>query len=96
MEEILRSGMIVSHFKRKDDEPKDSTQYLYKIISTDVTHTEDKTKLVVYEALYNSADGKIHVGDVFARPYDMFMSEVDRVKYPNVRQTYRFEPYYFD
>lgn len=47
------------------------------------THTETKEKFVVYK---HDKDDK-----VFARPYDMFISEVDHEKYPNVTQKYRFE-----
>lgn len=53
---------------------------LMTIISV-AKHTETEELLVVYE----------HNGIIWARPYDMFISKVDREKYPDVTQEYRFE-----
>ncbi len=82
MDRDLRVGDIVKHFKREWAN-QETSEYLYKILAF-ASHTETGEKLVIYQALY--APYK-----TCARPYDMFMSEVDREKYPEATQKFRFE-----
>ena len=57
----------------------------YYLVEDIAVHSETKEKYVVYRQLYGD------VNNLYIRPYDMFLSEVDREKYPNVKQQYRFE-----
>ena len=56
----------------------------YQIIAVG-HHSETGERLVVYYAVGGAKSNPC------IRPLDMFMSEVDRNKYPDVKQKYRFE-----
>lgn len=77
MREII-IGKKYRHFKGK----------IYKVIDivydSESNNDDELKKVVIYQALY---------GDMlkWARPYDMFNSLVDKEKYPDVEQKFRFE-----
>lgn len=74
----IKVGKKYRHFKDK----------LYEVIAiaydSETNNDLEPRKLVVYKALYD--DGKIWVRD-----YEMFASKVDKDKYPDVEQVWRFE-----
>ena len=78
----IHVGDIVQHFKREWVSAQTS-EYLYKVLAF-AQHTETGERLVIYQAMYTPFK-------ICARPYAMFMGEVDHGKYPDVKQKYRFE-----
>lgn len=69
----------------RDFQPGNIVQHFkggfYKIIAIG-TNTETEEKMIVYQSLKDKR--------VWIRPYEMFISKVDRKKYPNAYHPYRF------
>lgn len=85
MERKFHPGDIVQHFKREtlNKEALAQNKHLYKVIGT-ATHSETGEQMMVYKPLYDEQG-------MYVRPLEMFLSEVDHEKYPQIKQKYRFE-----
>ena len=56
----------------------------YYLVEGIAKNSETQEEMVVYRRLYED-------GGLWVRPKEMFLSEVDHNKYPNVKQKYRME-----
>lgn len=81
-------GMIDFKVKCIDAIQSETKSDLKIIIDSDNNYIHDKNvcheELVLYKTLYNDTG-------VFARPKSMFLSKVDKIKYPDCEQEYRLE-----
>ena len=56
----------------------------YYLVLDIAINSETNEEYVVYRALYDN-------NKLYIRPLNMFLSEGDHEKYPNIKQKYRFE-----
>lgn len=81
MRERIMPGDFVIHFKHESmDDPSEAIYYVAAVAK----HSETGEKLMVYQNVRNP-------DLICARPYDMFMSDVDKEKYHYISQRHRME-----
>lgn len=77
MKRVVKPNTIYRHFKGGK-----------AFVITLCKHSETMEDMVVYACVGGSSN---HKDGIYVRPLDMFLSEVDHEKYPDVKQKYRFE-----
>lgn len=75
----MRTHTLYRHFKG-----------FYAYVLDIATHTETGEQLVIYHC-FGKGENSEHTDGIYARPIEMFLSEIDHEKYPDVKQKYRFE-----
>lgn len=80
MRRELRTELIKKHVGKKVKHFKGKEYLILEIAE----HTETGEEMVVYKALYDEYK-------VWVRPLSMFSEPVDKIKYPNVEQDFRFD-----
>lgn len=56
----------------------------YYLVEDVARDSETEEEMIVYRKLYDDCS-------LWVRPAKMFLSEVDHIKYPKIKQKYRFE-----
>lgn len=79
MKREVKTNTIYRHFKGSR-----------AIVLTLCKHSETMEDMVVYACIGNGSNSN-HKDGIYVRPLEMFLSEVDHDKYPDVKQKYRFE-----
>lgn len=79
--EGVRVGDVYLHFKHEKDSIENIINYMYIVVDI-AEHTETGEALIIYKALYGN-------NKTYARPANMFISPVDKVKYNKIEQQER-------
>lgn len=84
---------FVKYFEYDINENKDPLKYLYYIIGIANSSKNPEKQYVIFETVYpKNTFTKSEENKIWIREYNEFFSKVDKDKYPNVSQEYRFVP----
>ena len=84
---------FVKYFEHDMNENKDPLKYLYHIIGIANSFKDPEKQYVIFETIYpKNTFTKSEENKIWVCEYNEFFSKVDKNKYPNAQQEYRFEP----